>query len=116
MTKFYIGLLRADGSEPPRESGYARVPMGDVDVWGIAKAATGDDHIFPDVLAPGWGEITAYAVYIAPEGGEKLLTWQLPKSVNCHAGTIPVIHNGKLLLGVDVSAEIKLYAVAAAEI
>ena len=116
MSEFYIGLLRADGSEPPRESGYARVPMGTSDVWGIAKAATEEQHIFPDVPEPGWGEITAYAVYDAPEGGNIMLMFGLPEPVNCHAGTIPFIHNGRLLLGVDVSAEIKLYAVAAAEV
>lgn len=116
MTEYYIGLLRADGTEPPKESDYARVPMGDVDVWDIAKAATTERHIFPDVPEPGWGEIPAYAVYDAPEGGEKLLEWQLPKPTNCHAGTIPLIHEGRLLLGVDVSANIKLHTVAAMEV
>lgn len=113
---YYIALLRADGTEPPRECGYTRVLMGEVGVWDLAKAATQEDHIFPDVPAAGWGEITAYAVYDAPEGGNLMLMFGLPKSVNCHAGTVPVIHGGRLLLGVDVSASIKLYATAAAEV
>lgn len=116
MSEFYIGLLRQDGSEPPQDSGYARSPAGEVGIWDLAMAATLEDHIFPDVPEPGWGEITDYAVYDAPEGGNLMLTFGLPKSVNCHAGTIPVIHEGRLLLGVDVSAKIKLYATAAAEV
>ena len=113
---YYIALLRADGTEPPKESGYTRVLMGEVGVWDLAKAATQEDHIFSDVLEPGWGKITAYAVYDAPEGGNLMLMFGLPKPINCHVGTIPVIHKGRLLLGVDVSASIKLYATAAAEV
>lgn len=116
MTEFYIGLLRADGSEPPRESGYARSTVGKVDIWDLAKAATQEDHIFSDVPAPGWGEITAYAAYDAPESGNLMLMFGLSKPVNCHAGTIPVIHKGRLLLGVDVSTKIKLHTVAAMEV
>ena len=116
MANFYIALLRADGTEPSPGSGYARILMGEVDVWDLAKAVTQSDHIFSDVLAPSWGEVTAYAVYDAPEGGNLMLMFGLPKPVNCHAGTVPVIHKGQLLLGVDVSAGIKLYATSASEV
>lgn len=116
MIDLHIALLRADGSEPPRDSGYARSPAGEVGIWDLAKVATQEDHIFPDVPEPGWGEITAYAAYDAPEGGNLMLMFGLPKPVNCHAGTIPVIHKGRLLLGVDVTANIELHTVAAMEV
>ena len=106
---FFIALLRADGSEPSTDSGYTRSDMGEVDIFDLAPAVLQHNHIFSDVPAPGWGEITAYAVYDAPEGGNIMLMFGLPKPINCHAGTIPVIHNGRLLLGVDVSAEIKIH-------
>lgn len=112
---YYAALLRADGSEPSHDSGYARSYIGEVDIFDLPVVATQNDHIFPDVPAPGWGEIVSYAVYDAPTDGNLMLVFGLPKPVNCHAGTIPVIHNGRLLLGVDMSAEIKLCAVTTAE-
>ena len=113
---YYAALLRADGSEPSTDSGYARSHIGEVDIFDLPVVATQNDHIFPDVAAPGWGEIVSYAVYDAPTDGNLMLVFGLPKPVNCHAGTIPVIHKGRLLLGVDVSTNIKLYATAAAKV
>lgn len=112
----YIGLLRRDGTEPPREAGYKRAAAGDVDLWDIAKLPYTGQHIFPDVTAPGYGHIVEYAAYTAPEGGEPLIVWHLPEPVDCHKGTVPFIHEGRLLLGVDVSAEIKLYTPCASTV
>ena len=40
---------------------------------------------------------------------------QMPEPVNVHEGTIPVIYQGRLLLGIDVSANIILESANTAE-
>ena len=97
MRNAYIGLLRCDGTEPPSGSGYARADPGDIGNQEI---------VFPAVNAPGYGVVTDYGLFERPYGGAPLRTWSLSEPVNVHPGTVPVIHNGRLLLGVDVTAQI----------
>ena len=103
----YIGLLRADGTEPPEKSGYARAALGEVDIWDIPTIPSQRQIVFPEVRDPGYGVITAYVLFNCPEvDAPPLYIWPLPEPVNVHMGTVPVIHNGPLLLGVDVTANI----------
>ena len=97
----YIGLLTDEGTEPPKESGYARVA-----VEGFAPAE--DLVIFPDAVGPGYGNVTHYGLFDRDKGGETVSLWPLPEPVNAHAGTVPLIWGGKMLLGVDVSARVLL--------
>lgn len=89
----YIGLLRADGTEPSAGSGYAR---------SEAKAIA----IFPDSINEGYGKINAVAFFDAPTGGTATRTAPLPEPINVHAGVIPIFRAGKLLRGVAARAEI----------
>lgn len=101
----YIGLLRADGTEPDETSGYCRA---------IAQGTQADFNrileegqtVFPDVTAPGYGLITAAAAWNTEEGGTTAAFWNLPEPVDVHPGVVPVIHKGKLYRGVAVQAEI----------
>lgn len=102
----YISLHRADGTEPVSASGYTRACMGEVDVWDVPELPRKHNIVFNEVMDPGFGCITEYRLYNRPEGGEALFIWTLPEPVNTHAGTIPVIRDGRLLLGMDVSAQI----------
>lgn len=112
----YLGLLRADGTEPPRKAGYQRVDVGEADIWDIPRIPYTAQIVFPDVTAPGCGLITDYALYDRPDGGEALMVWHLPEPVDCHSGIIPFIHNGKLYRGLDVSANIMLSSTCRANI
>lgn len=105
---FYVGLLRSDETEPPQESGYARALLKDVPWAKISDIPWDRDIVFPDVTAPGYGEVVYMALYQQPTGGKPLWVWPLPAAVNAHEGTVPVIHEGRLYLGVDVKARIIL--------
>lgn len=107
----YIGLFRSDGTEPLPKAGYTRACLGEMDILDVPQAPQGRDIVFDDVTAPGWGHITEYRAYDCPEGGEALYIWPLSAPVHAHPETIPVIHDGRLLLGVDVSANIILQSV-----
>ena len=111
----YIGLFRSDGTEPLARAGYARACAGEMDLWDMPKIPYQQKIVFDDVLAPGWGHITEYRLYDTPEGGEALYIWYLPAPVHAHPDTIPIVHEGRLLLGVDVSAKIILKSAATAE-
>lgn len=104
----YMGLLRSDETEPPQESGYARALLKDVPWEKISDIPWDRDIVFPDVTAPGYGEVVYMALYQQPAGGKPLCVWPLPVAVNAHQDTVPVIHEGRLYLGVDVKARIIL--------
>lgn len=106
--RIYMGLLRADGSEPSRQSGYERMCAGEVLIYDIPGIPNDRDIVFNEVADPGYGNICAYAAFDAPVGGEALYLWELPQPVYCHTGTIPFIHKGVLYRGLDVSAQITL--------
>lgn len=112
----YIGLMGVGDKEPSVEAGYARVGIGQVDLLEAPRLLNGRQIVFNEVTAPGCGLVYEIGLYNAPEGGELLYYWNLPEPVDVHAGTIPVVHNGKLLLGLDVSANISLASVSAANI
>ena len=99
----YIGLLRADGTEPVEASGYSRsIAQGTAET--VSHILQNGQVVFPDVYDPGYGEIKSVAVWNHPEGGKPEMVWDLPEPVTVHAGVVPVIHKGKLFMGVDVKA------------
>lgn len=99
----YVGLLRADGTEPESASGYQRVPAAPETVPQFLQA---QQIVFPDVTAPGYGEIVCVAAWKREFGGVSMTAWPLPEPVNVHEGVVPVLHKGRLLLGVDVRAKV----------
>ena len=111
----YMGLFRGDGAEPPREAGYERVCLGEVEILDIPALPVREQIVFSDVTAPGWGLVSGFWVFDRAEGGGPLYIWDLPEPVNVHEGTIPVIYQGRLLLGIDVSANIILESANTAE-
>lgn len=106
MKKAYVALVGADGSEPDPRSGYARACVGEISADQLDQIPAMHQIEFPDVTAPGYPAINAFAVYDQPSGGMRLKLWQLPQSVQVNVGEVPVIHHGKLLRGVAVQAKI----------
>lgn len=102
----YVALLCADGTEPDPRSGYARACVGEISVDQLDQIPAMHQIEFPDVSAPGYPPVTAFAVYDQPVGGMRLKLWQMPQSVYVNIGEVPVIHHGKLLRGVAVQAKI----------
>lgn len=99
----YVGLLRADGTEPDPASGYQRsIVQGTSET--VSQLLKAGQIVFPDVTEPGYGEVVCVAAWKREFGGVSLTAWPLPEPVNVHAGVVPVIHKGKLLMGVDVKA------------
>lgn len=100
----YMALRHADGSEPSQHSGYERVLVGELSLADVATIPHTYQIVFNDAVGEGYGMIADYCLFNCPTGGEPLRIWPLYKPVNAHAGTIPFIRQGALLLGVDVSA------------
>lgn len=94
----YIGLLRHDGTEPPRESGYRRIPV----------KTPARQVVFPEVTAPGYGVIAQLAVYADETAMEPLDVLTFPVALDVHEGVVPVIQNGVLYRGVEVQATVEL--------
>lgn len=94
----YLGLLRDDGTEPPTESGYHRVEVT------TTEDAYVDTVAFPEVRAPGYGNITDVVLYDQLQNGNIVLLLPQPSAQNVHTGIIPFVRNGQLYRGVDVSA------------
>lgn len=105
MINTYIGLLRADGTEPDKASGYRRTYIGktEEELPGILAER---QVVFPDVTAPGYGIIAAAALYDREEGGDPMDTWQFPEALDVHEGVVPVIHKGRLWRGVEAKATV----------
>lgn len=97
MAKYYVGLS-VNGKEPDASTGYARVG---------AESIEDAPAVFPPVTAD-CGNVTAIVVY--GESGEVIRTIELPEPVNVHAGVIPIVQNGKLFRGVDVTAHVSIKA------
>jgi hypothetical protein len=105
MIHAYIGLLRADGTEPDKASGYRRVAVEAK--WEDSLCLVkGSQIVFPDVTAPGYGVISTAAVYEQNEGGEPVFTYPLPEALDVHQGVVPVLHRGRLWRGVETRATI----------
>lgn len=102
----YIGLMGPGGQEPPAETGYCRVGIGEVDLWEAPRLLTGRQIVFNEIKAPGYGRIYSIGMYNAPEGGELLYVWDVPENMDFHAGVIPAILDGRLVRGLEVSMEI----------
>lgn len=105
MINAYIVLLRADGTEPDAASGYRRICIGEVDMIAVPQLLQDRQISFPDVTAPGYGEIAAIAVSDRETKGPALWVWPLPEVLDVHEGVIPVICKGKLYRG--VTAQVK---------
>ena len=106
MAHAYIGLLRADGTEPDKASGYRRVMAEAEEGTILASLLETQQIVFPDVTAPGYGVICAAALYDREEAGEALCLWKFPEAVDVHQGVVPVIHKGRLWRGVETRATI----------
>lgn len=100
----YVALL-ASAQEPGPETGYARAPVEDVDILDVPYMLDDRQIVFNDVVMP-YGLIDSVAAYDAPEGGELLYTWPLPEPVDIHEGVVPAILDGRLVKGMDVSAQV----------
>lgn len=108
MAHAYIGLLRADGTEPDKASGYRRV-MAEAEEGATLATLLGSQQIvFPDVTAPGYGVICAAALYDREEAGEALCLWKFPEAVDVHQGIVPVIHKSRLWRGVETQVKVNI--------
>lgn len=103
MAKYYVGLS-VNGKEPDVSTSYARV--------GVESIETAP-AIFPPITAD-CGDVTAIVVYDETE--EVIRTIELAEPVNVHAGVIPIVQNGKLFRGLDVTAQISLKSNATASV
>ena len=107
MINAYIGLLRSDGTEPDKASGYRRTCIGEISrATAVPTLLLEYQVVFPDVTAPGYGVIAAAALYDREEGGEPLYAWNLPEALDVHQGVVPVIHKGRLWRGVEAKATV----------
>lgn len=98
----FVGLLRADGTEPSTAAGYRRV-LADLP----PNYQFGDIQVhFAEVREPGYGEIDRVAVFAEASGGAPVRTFRLPKPIDTHAGVIPLVAHSDLWRGVDISARI----------
>lgn len=88
----FIGLL-CGVNEPNPSSGYARIEGYLTQTLAFNPSS-------------GYGMVTHIALYDEADGGAPLKTIELPEPVDVHAGVIPIIHEGRLLRGVDVTAHI----------
>ena len=102
----YMALRRADGSEPHEAPSYRRVYIDDVTLPEVPLIPYNRQIAFDDVAEPGYGTITHYCLFDCPTGGEPLWVWPINSPMNAKEGTVPLVHYGKFLLGVDVSASV----------
>lgn len=99
----YMCLLRADGSEPPAESGYCRAALGEIDTIELPQLLQDRRILFPDVRKPGYGNIAAVGVSDRPgPGGPLLWCWPQEEALDFHEGVVPLIIDGKLCRGIDM--------------
>ena len=111
--EMYIGLLRPDGTEPDKASGYCRVRV-DAEAGAPFRALwEGQQIVFPDVTAPGYGRISAAVLYDQEEDGKPLCFWKFPDTVDVHQGVVPVIHKGRLWRGVETQVRVNVKPSAA---
>lgn len=106
MIKAYIGLIRKDGTEPDKLSGYRRTYIGETEETKLSEILMKHQVVYPDVTAPGYGVICEAALYDREEGGEPMDTWLFPDALDVHEGVVPVIHKGKLWRGVEARATV----------
>lgn len=99
----HIGL-RVSGKEPPAESGYSRIPLGDMNILDVPTLLKDRQIVFNDVTAPGYGLVTDICAF--DQDGELLYIWPLPEPVDVHEGVVPGIVDGRLIRGLDVSAQV----------
>lgn len=115
MNKYYVALFLEisveDGvnvyCEPSENTGYKRVEISSVDE---AVRCLSGDYPIEFNNSSGYGWITHYAVMDAQIGGNVISKIPLKKRVYVDEEAIPILHKGKLLLGVDMSARITSWA------
>ena len=103
----YLGLLDKEGREPDRALGYSRCSVGNVEIWDIPMWPENNMAVFNEVTS-SYGDIHAYCMYDCAEGGEPLYIWPVKEPLDIHEGVIPIINNGRLMRGVDVSIRFEL--------
>lgn len=108
MVDLYIALLRPDGTEPPPETGYRRIPVGICDMVSAIDVFNGHNIAFPDVKDPGYGVIDAMAVFERKVGGNIVASYTFPNAWDCYEGVVPVIHKGQLYRGVEIQATVNM--------
>lgn len=94
---YWLGLLHADLTEPNADTGYARV--------SVDKDSMAEPVIFEEVTKD-CGLISFVAVYSSQDAKKPLKLIKLSHSESLVAGVIPIFKDRRLLLGVDVSAQI----------
>ena len=102
----YIGLLTAGGKEPDEKSGYCRVCIGEMELREMSSALENRQIVFQDVQEPGYGIVEAAALYNMEKGGVPMAHWNFQMPLDVHAGVVPVIQNGRLWRGMDVTAKL----------
>lgn len=111
MIPYYIALMRemrdCHGAvsyvEPHPVTGYMRVQVPTVD--DAIACVSGSYPIEFDNLN-GYGWITHCAIMENATGGTPVSIVPLERPVYVEEGVVPILHKGRLLLGVDISASI----------
>lgn len=106
----YFGLLNRINAtdsgdlyaEPTRQSGYSRVKAGTFEE-AVEKLSSGVPIIFNDSM--GYGPISHYAIFDSADGRGVLSVVRLEKTVDVENGTIPILRNGRLSLGVSFAVD-----------
>ena len=107
MFQAYIALLHPDGTEPDKRSGYCRTYIGETEETDLEQLLqTRWQVVFPDVLPPGYDIISACALFSQSAGGIPIDACGFPEARNVRPGVVPVIHQGRLWMGVDVQANV----------
>ena len=106
MVNGYIGLMGDGFEEPPIEAGYRRVHSGEMNLWEAPTFLNDHQFVFPEATTPGYGNVFCVGLFNAEQAGELLYIWPLHEEVDVHEGVVPGLINGKLLRGIDVSAEV----------
>ena len=104
----YIGLARADFTEPTAESGYTRICLGTYSLQEITNCLENKQIVFNEVRSPGYGHIAHMLLYLESEGSEPFYIWNVQPAIDVHEGVTPAIFNGHLIRGIEVQAEIIL--------
>lgn len=108
MTRVYFGLgCDNNHAEPSAESGYSRVDAEtSVDLDSISLSDL--QLVFPESTGSGYGIVTSVMMFDSADAVEARRSWNLPEPADVHAGVTPVIHKGRLIRGIDISAKVQL--------
>lgn len=100
----YVGLLRADLTEPRKHTGYKRIPVS----YDFVEFISDKLIAFPAASGLGYGTIVGLSIYDKETGGEAIHQLNLPEPVNIRAGVIPIVRGGKLYRGMELDVKVDL--------